>query len=80
MSDLERCPICKRPVIGQEPNGERPCQVQGGQRCYELGFERVSAQLARAAALLRQYDITLWVAAGELSALHAVDTEEVARG
>ncbi len=43
-----RCPICARPVLGQEAKDERPCSVPGGQRCYELGFERVSLLLERA--------------------------------
>lgn len=42
------CCICHRPERGQPlRDGEHPCHVPRGQRCYELGFERAVAVLRR---------------------------------
>lgn len=35
----ERCPVCLRPY--DATTVERPCSVPLGQRCFELGFERL---------------------------------------
>ncbi len=44
----ETCPICLRPKRGEPlQDDERPCYQQGGQRCYELGYERLAAKLER---------------------------------
>ena len=45
---VSRCNICQRPIAGEPLEGdERPCYMQAGLRCYELGFERLTAKLER---------------------------------
>lgn len=44
----EQCPICRRPKLGHQQGDQRPCHQPGGQVCYQLGYSRVSEQLALA--------------------------------
>lgn len=43
----DRCPVCHRPRLGSSVGDERPCHVPLGPRCYEVGYDRLKARLAK---------------------------------